>query len=390
MNDVAELSDSTIERRTEERLARMIAYVRFGTVFFVYIPPIFAWNDLRYPLIATAAALASTIEAGWVVRRVWFIKTTSDLRLITIDVSFCLALMLIGSQAADPSNRNTLMTVLLPFTLACPALLGLGLGLTRMAVFLLTVLAAGWAIAIYPYYTVKLASDMMGFALWLVLAHLIARELRDLASRTAAAQRDASRIQGLFAEHQRKAAIARERAAAHREIHDYLLPIVERVAVGENNSHVHDAARKGLARARRFLEDDHLETISPFGVLVTDLRNAFTKLIVVINIEIDPPHDVGEAIIAAIREALNNARKHAATDRPVNLYVSSTASGVEVVVRDRGKGFDMSEVRAGGGFRRTFPTLDRHGIAFQIESSPGNGTKVVIRWPDVVRDASTR
>lgn len=375
---------SAIERRTEERLARMIAYSRAATSVFVYVPVVFAWGSLRYPLIAATAAIAATIEARWLFRRAWQLKTVADPLLIGVDAGFCLALMLIGSRAADPGSRNVLMTVLLPFSLVCPALIGFGIGFTRRAMALLLMLAASWVAAIHPNYTLKLASDMLGFALWFAVALLIARELRDLAARTAAAQAETEEMQRIIASRDRESAVLRERAAAHREIHDYLLPIVERMASGKDDPRLSDEARKGVRRARRFLTEVDPSDVTSFGDLIRDLHDTFTDLmplVSVLRIETDPPVEVGEAIAAATREALNNAHKHARTNQAINLYVESTEDGVEVTVRDRGVGFDPQRVHIRGGLGHTFPALRQHGGDFVIRSRSGEGTKLIIRWP---------
>jgi signal transduction histidine kinase len=363
----------------------MIAYSRAATAAFVYIPAVFAWGALRHPWIAALAAAAATVEARWVVRRAWRLRTSADPLLIGVDAGFCLALMLIGSRAADPANRNVLMTVLLPFSLVCPALIGFGFGVSRRSAALLLVLATTWVVSVHPNYTLKLASDMLGFALWFVVALLIARELRDLAARTAEAQAMAAEMQRVLAERDREAAVLRERTAAHREIHDYLLPIVERMAHGENDPGLSDEAWKGVRRARRFLTDGDPGEATPFGALIDDIRESFADdrmpLVCVMRIHADPPAEAGEAVAAATREALNNARKHAGTGRPVNLYVEAAEDGVEVTVRDRGVGFDPGRVTPRGGLGSTFPALRQVGGEVVVKSRPGEGAKIIIRWP---------
>ena len=64
----------------------------------------------------------------------------------------------------------------------------------------------------------------------------------------------------------------------------------------------------------------------------------------------------------------------------VTLYVESSESGVEIVVRDHGVGFNADSVVAGGGFDRTFAAVRRRGGEVVITSTPGAGTKVSIRW----------
>jgi signal transduction histidine kinase len=262
--------------------------------------------------------LAAGLEAHFVRLRLRTTGTTRDSVVLSVDVSFCLLIMIIGSQAAEPDSRLALLTVLLPFALVCPALLGFGMRQTPAAAALVVLLGLGWAASLYPNYTVKLASDLLGFALWFVVGHLIARELRMLASITTEAQEQTRRVERELATREREAAVERERALAHREIHDYLLPVVQRVVTDQADPRVQEAARQGLARARRFLAQEQASG-TPFRAEVTDLCLVFPEATVVTEIEHDPPPEVAEAVLAAARESLNNARQHAGG--PSNFYV---------------------------------------------------------------------
>jgi len=50
------------------------------------------------------------------------------------------------------------------------------------------------------------------------------------------------------------------------------------------------------------------------------------------------------------------------------------------VIRDRGVGFDPAAVAPGGGFTQTYEAVRRRGGIVEISSTPGDGTKVAIRW----------
>jgi signal transduction histidine kinase len=366
----------SVEARTEVRLARMVVFTRVATSAFVVIPPVFAWHALRYPWLAVAIAVGAVVEANVVRIRLRRTGTTQDRLVLGIDVGFCLALMVVGSQAATPATRTTLMTVLLPFSLVCSALLGFGIRRDRGAVVVLLLLGGGWAATLYPNYTVKIASDLLGFALWYVVARLIARELRGLARTTAAAQEEAIRLQDELAARTRQIAVERERALAHRAIHDHLLPVVAQVAADQTDLPVREAARQGLQRARRFLADE--EPGVEFAAAAKDLCTAYPEAEAVLEIEHEPPPEVGDTVLAAAREALTNARTHAGG--ATNLYVRSTSEELLVTVRDRGTGFDPESVRVRGGLGRTFPAVEKLAGSVEIISGAA-GTKIVIRWP---------
>lgn len=97
----------------------------------------------------------------------------------------------------------------------------------------------------------------------------------------------------------------------------------------------------------------------------------------------DCPADDGvRAVVLAAREAMQNAAKFSGADE-VSVYAEAADGQVSVFVRDRGAGFDRSQVPE-----------DRHGLAESIEarmaraggiatvtSSPGAGTEVELTLP---------
>jgi signal transduction histidine kinase len=84
-----------------------------------------------------------------------------------------------------------------------------------------------------------------------------------------------------------------------------------------------------------------------------------------------------EALVAAAREAMVNAAKFGAGS-PVAVYGEATQGRVHVFVRDRGPGFDQSEVpRDRRGVRESIVgRMERNGGRATITSSPGGGTEV--------------
>jgi signal transduction histidine kinase/phage shock protein PspC (stress-responsive transcriptional regulator) len=82
-------------------------------------------------------------------------------------------------------------------------------------------------------------------------------------------------------------------------------------------------------------------------------------------------------VVAAAREAVTNAAKHAGTGQ-VDVYAEITSGAVDVFVRDRGVGFDLDEVAADRyGVRNSIvDRMRRHGGSAEIRTSPGEGTEV--------------
>jgi signal transduction histidine kinase len=87
-----------------------------------------------------------------------------------------------------------------------------------------------------------------------------------------------------------------------------------------------------------------------------------------------------DALVAAAREAMVNAAKHAKVTS-VSLYAEVDEGGVSVFVRDRGVGFDQNSVDADRqGVRGSIiGRMERQRGTATIKSSPGEGTEVELR-----------
>ena len=88
------------------------------------------------------------------------------------------------------------------------------------------------------------------------------------------------------------------------------------------------------------------------------------------------------ALVAASREALVNAAKHAGVTS-VSLYAEVEADAVTAFVKDRGVGFDVDSIGDDRqGVRGSIiGRIERHGGEVNVRSSEGSGTDVQIRMP---------
>ncbi|HSK60632.1 MAG TPA: PspC domain-containing protein [Actinomycetospora sp.] len=88
------------------------------------------------------------------------------------------------------------------------------------------------------------------------------------------------------------------------------------------------------------------------------------------------------ALVAAAREAMVNAAKHAGVDE-IDVYAEVEPETVEVFVRDRGCGFDPDAVpddrRGLAGSVRD--RMSRHGGRVRVRTTPGEGTEVGLVLP---------
>jgi signal transduction histidine kinase len=88
------------------------------------------------------------------------------------------------------------------------------------------------------------------------------------------------------------------------------------------------------------------------------------------------------ALVAATREALVNAARHAKVSS-VSLYAEAEEDKVSVFVRDRGPGFELSTVDDDRhGVRGSIiGRMRRHGGHAEIRTAPGEGTEVELAMP---------
>jgi signal transduction histidine kinase/phage shock protein PspC (stress-responsive transcriptional regulator) len=113
------------------------------------------------------------------------------------------------------------------------------------------------------------------------------------------------------------------------------------------------------------------------GADVEDRHGVAVELVVVGDA---PLNDRSAALVAALREAMLNAVRHAGA--PVSVYVEVGPDGMEAFVRDRGPGFDPAAVPADRlGVRESIiGRMERHGGSAQVRSDSG-GTEVRLDLP---------
>lgn len=92
----------------------------------------------------------------------------------------------------------------------------------------------------------------------------------------------------------------------------------------------------------------------------------------------DRPEDM-EALLAAAREAVVNAAKWSGAP-VISLFAEVCADTIEIVVRDRGQGFDPDGVPGDrkGIAESVHGRMARHGGTAAVQSAPGEGTKVTL------------
>ncbi len=213
-----------------------------------------------------------------------------------------------------------------------------------------------------------------------------------------------------LAEQQRRTGALAERTRLSREIHDSvgqgLSSINLLLQAAEQDWEAHPArarahvataastARDGLDEVRRVVRD-----LAPADLADSDSTSALPAALqrvaalaptgppVEVRVDGDPapvPPAVAAALIRTARGALANINEHALAQRAA---FTLTYHHDEVVldVRDDGRGFDPDQVRASGtrghglaGIRQRAAAL---GGSAHVESTPGEGTTVSVRFP---------
>jgi len=149
---------------------------------------------------------------------------------------------------------------------------------------------------------------------------------------------------------------------------------VTRLARGQERS-----LRNWLYKPMGSAEEFFASAVEEAAAEVEDTYAIAVETVVVGDCQVD---ERSRALVAATREALVNAARHAKVST-VSLYVEVEPDEMSVFVRDRGVGFDMSTIDDNRhGVRGSIVgRMQRHGGRAEIRSEPGEGTEVRLHLP---------
>jgi signal transduction histidine kinase len=178
-----------------------------------------------------------------------------------------------------------------------------------------------------------------------------------------------------------------ERAEVAAVVHDQVLHTL--ALIQRNAADTTSVMRLARGQERTLRNWLYKPTASPTDRLAAALEQAAAEVedTYAIRVETvmvgDAEHDDRvAALVAATREALVNAARHAKVST-VSLYAEAEEEQLSVFVRDRGAGFDLSGVDSDRhGVRGSIiGRMQRHGGHAEIRSSPGEGTEVQLTMP---------
>lgn len=177
-----------------------------------------------------------------------------------------------------------------------------------------------------------------------------------------------------------------ERMDLANRLHDSVLQTLTALRRdAEDPNQVRYLARRQERMLRRTIsefrsEHDHSARAEIQGMCdeIEDVHRVEIDSVVRGDAEVDAPF---EAVLAAAREALTNAAKHAGVE-VIDLYAELEPGRIEVFVRDRGCGFDAGSSRSGRGMDHGMvKRVADIGGETKVTSEVGVGTSVELRWP---------
>ncbi len=177
-------------------------------------------------------------------------------------------------------------------------------------------------------------------------------------------------------------------AENRRVVHDTALATLTAIANGRLD------AGSDRARALAARDATYLRTIMQGGTVTSDsLPSALAAVAAdaaAVGLRLHPllapmPSHVDQRAVVAIamaaREALNNVHRHART-REAWLTAGEEQGAIVARIVDRGVGFDPDKAPAGSGIRDSIMARMREaGGTSAVDSIPGEGTCVELRWP---------
>ncbi|MFF3287359.1 sensor histidine kinase [Streptomyces sp. NPDC003023] len=202
---------------------------------------------------------------------------------------------------------------------------------------------------------------------------------------------DAATAQALTAE-ARRAQLA-ERIAHHRALHDTVLATLTAIASGRADpgaEPLRERCAREAAYLRRLVQQqaDGAPAPGTAAALERAVRSAESlglRISAQYHAVPEIPARAAAALADATTEALNNVLRHSGTS---HAYVTVTgrpkAQGHALVVTivDRGAGFDPEVEAKGFGLRcSVHGRMQEAGGTADVDSAPGEGTRVELRWP---------
>ncbi len=194
-----------------------------------------------------------------------------------------------------------------------------------------------------------------------------------------------ARLAQTAAEERRQRVRSEERAAMAAHLHDSVLQTLALIQRTDDPRRIAALARQQEHELRAWLFGDTARSEGSLVAAVTamahDVERRHEVRIEVVAVGDAPLDSVGEAVVAAAREACVNAAKHSG-QAAMSVFVEVGPTAVDVFVRDRGKGFDRASIADSHGIQHSIEERTaRVGGTVEIRTAPGEGTEVHLHAP---------
>ncbi len=356
---------------------------------------------LLRPLAVAAYGLQVVVTAGLVL--VGWLRGSYPVRVLRAGVVVAAAAVLVGGLSTAPGYGTSFAHPTVPLTVWAGMLAAVCLPRRQTAVALgaLTlayVVGAAGTLTTGPQVLSGLGAELVSLVGVPVLTALIARPWLDALTARGRSEAELVEARTLV-----KAAAAREieRAKQYRTLHDTVLSTLSALSRGSLDPQQHDI-RQRISADADYLRGLIATTDSAAGMYLVGELARLTREQSAAGLRVHPhiadvpddvPTEVVRAVSDCVREALNNVVKHSGTKEAWVTVVGHTeANPVDlrpgartrllVTVTDRGAGFDPSRPTRGLGLRGSIRArIAEIGGAAEIDSEPGQGTTVELRWP---------
>ena len=199
------------------------------------------------------------------------------------------------------------------------------------------------------------------------------------------AEAERAEAEALLTSERETAARLQERSEIARQLHDSVLQTLKLISSSAGDSgEVRYLARVQERDLRRTINEYRSTHRDSFRARLLDARASVEdryRIEIEQVIRDDAEMTPGlQALIEAATEAMANAARHSGS-LTIDLYAEVRPDGVQINVRDRGRGFDPETVGTGGMAHSIVGRVAEAGGTADIKTTPGRGTDVSLFLP---------
>lgn len=390
-----------LHRQVRGIVAAVVVLSRLATLAMVAVSVVGAVQSHAYIRIALATTvyvvlgLWSAVLITLVLRR-----AAVPGRVLMVDVMVTAATMIVlPLTVSNPIFSNVSNAYLEPITVSVAVTVALVSGSARGTAASCTTLAVAYIVGQAPLSSggadiasmVSTIGWQVGTAICgLVFIQRLRRAAHQVDIATAQVITARERLAAQRAHTEERARHFREQVRRYRALHDGPLRILTVIAGPGPAAHPDPMVRRHCAVSVNILRgaapDETRGTLTDLSLALMEAGGDSAALGLRVeyhfaNLPDDLPAEVVTAMCRASAEALSNVAAHAGTTR-ARLTAIANVAIVNVAIVDQGKGFDPDNTELGYGIRHSIvERMTEIGGAATVDSHPGEGTRIDLRWP---------